>query len=190
VSLSLAAVAAGLSGDVHAALVLDGAGRHGARGPVVPANVTPVPLPPYSPESSPVERVRPYLRERFPSVRVLADCRAVVDACCAARNRLVAEPGRLRSLRDQPWIRRVSSYPGRAGWRKDGPGGGRRPSSRHSGVTMGSPADGFCATQDLQTVLRCHVAAFAATGGAPSELLYDRMSCPPASADPPGMRPG
>jgi hypothetical protein len=33
----------------------------------------------------------------------------------------------------------------------------------------------FCATQDLQTVLRCHIDAFAATGGAPSELLYDRM---------------
>jgi transposase len=33
----------------------------------------------------------------------------------------------------------------------------------------------FCATQDLQTVLRCHIDAFAAMGGAPSELLYDRM---------------
>ena len=33
----------------------------------------------------------------------------------------------------------------------------------------------FCATQDLQTVLRCHIDAFAAMEGAPSELLYDRM---------------
>ncbi len=33
----------------------------------------------------------------------------------------------------------------------------------------------FCANQDLQTVLRCHIDAFAAIGGAPSELLYDRM---------------
>jgi hypothetical protein len=29
--------------------------------------------------------------------------------------------------------------------------------------------------QDLATVLRCHVAAFEALGGAPRELLYDRM---------------
>ena len=29
--------------------------------------------------------------------------------------------------------------------------------------------------QDLPTVLRCHVAAFEALGGAPRELLYDRM---------------
>ncbi|MFQ5974331.1 MAG: IS21 family transposase [Alphaproteobacteria bacterium] len=29
--------------------------------------------------------------------------------------------------------------------------------------------------QDLQTVLRCHVAAFEAIGGVPAEILYDRM---------------
>lgn len=33
----------------------------------------------------------------------------------------------------------------------------------------------FVAHQDLATVLRCHVAAFDALGGAPRELLYDRM---------------
>jgi hypothetical protein len=33
----------------------------------------------------------------------------------------------------------------------------------------------FVAHQDLQTVLRCHVAAFEALGGAPGEILYDRM---------------
>lgn len=33
----------------------------------------------------------------------------------------------------------------------------------------------FCAGQDLQTVLRCHIAAFEAIDGVPSEILYDRM---------------
>ena len=33
----------------------------------------------------------------------------------------------------------------------------------------------FVAHQDLQTVLRCHVAAFEALRGVPSEVLYDRM---------------
>ena len=33
----------------------------------------------------------------------------------------------------------------------------------------------FVAHQDLQTVLRCHVAAFEALGGVPSEVLYERM---------------
>ncbi len=33
----------------------------------------------------------------------------------------------------------------------------------------------FAASQDLQTVLRSHISAFAAMGGAPAEVLYDRM---------------
>jgi transposase len=33
----------------------------------------------------------------------------------------------------------------------------------------------FVAHQDLQTVLRCHAAAFEALGGVPAEVLYDRM---------------
>ena len=33
----------------------------------------------------------------------------------------------------------------------------------------------FVAQQDLATVLRCHVAAFEALGGAPEQILYDRM---------------
>jgi transposase len=33
----------------------------------------------------------------------------------------------------------------------------------------------FALHQDMQTVLRCHMAAFEAIGGVPSEILYDRM---------------
>nr|WP_211109551.1 IS21 family transposase [Azospirillum tabaci] len=33
----------------------------------------------------------------------------------------------------------------------------------------------FVVHQDLQTVLRCHIAAFEALGGVPAEILYDRM---------------
>lgn len=33
----------------------------------------------------------------------------------------------------------------------------------------------FVPQQDMQTVLRCHAAAFQALGGAPAEILYDRM---------------
>ena len=108
-SLFLAELAAGLPEDVHAVLVLDGAGWHVSGDLVVPANLTLVHLPPYSPELNPVERVWPHLRERCLSLRVFADYRAIVDACCTAWNRLVAEPGRLRSPCDQPWIRKVSS---------------------------------------------------------------------------------
>ena len=47
----------------------------------MPDPVTLVPLPPYSPELNPVERVWLYLRERFLSLRILDDYDAIVDAC-------------------------------------------------------------------------------------------------------------
>ena len=62
-----------LEPGVQAVLVLDQAGWHGSRALVVPNNVTPVPLPPYSPELNPVERIWLYLRERFLSHRLLQD---------------------------------------------------------------------------------------------------------------------
>ena len=51
--------------DTHAVLVLDQAGWHGSRGLIVPETVTLVPLPPYSPDLNPVERVWLYLRVRL-----------------------------------------------------------------------------------------------------------------------------
>ena len=103
--LFLAEFGRSLPEDVHAALVLDGAGWHGARGLAVPTNVTLVPLPPYSPELNPVERVWLYLRERWLSHRVLAGgYAAVLDAACAAWNALRAEPECLRSLTAFPWL--------------------------------------------------------------------------------------
>ena len=53
-----------LGPDEQAVMVLDGAGWHGARALVVPPNITLVPLPPYSPQLNPMERVWLYLRER------------------------------------------------------------------------------------------------------------------------------
>src|SRR3954451_17939885 len=104
-NLFLATFAAALAEDVHAALVLDGAGWHGSRGLVVPAKVTLVPLPPYSPELNPVERVWLYLRERFLSLRVFADYRAIVEACCEAWNRLRAAADRSRPPSGPPSVR-------------------------------------------------------------------------------------
>jgi hypothetical protein len=89
----------------HAVLVLDGAGWHVSGDLTVPANLTLVPLPPYSPELNPVERIWEHLRDRWLSHRVLAGgYAAVVDAACAAWNALLAEPGRLRSLTSFPWL--------------------------------------------------------------------------------------
>ena len=83
-------VAAGLD------MILDQAGWHGSNALAAPANITLVPLPPYSPELNPVERVWLYLKERFLSHRLLADYDAVIDAASNACNRLVAEAGLIK----------------------------------------------------------------------------------------------
>lgn len=102
-------VAASRPPEAHVVMVLDGAGWHVSRDLTVPANITLVVLPPYSPELNPVERVWLYLRERFLSLRLLPSTDAIIDACCNAWMRLVAEPGRIKSLSAYPWIEKVAS---------------------------------------------------------------------------------
>ena len=97
-----------LAEDDHAVMVLDQAGWHSSTALLVPANVTLVPLPAYSPELNPVERVWLYLKERFLSQRLLDDYVAIVDAASSAWNRLLAEPGRIKSLCSYPWIPAVN----------------------------------------------------------------------------------
>ena len=90
--------------DEHVVMALDQAGWHGSNDLAVPNNVTLVPLPAYSPELNPVERVWIYLKERFLSHRLLDDYDAIVDAACNVWNRLLAEAGRIKSLCSYPWI--------------------------------------------------------------------------------------
>ena len=94
--------------DEHAVMILDQAGWHGSAALVTPDNITLLPLPAYSPELNPVERVWLYLKERFLSHRLLDDCDAIVTAACNAWNRLVAQAGRITSLCSYPWIPTVN----------------------------------------------------------------------------------
>jgi transposase len=100
----LAQFAQALEPGVHAVLLLDRAGWHTAHRLAVPENATLMPLPAYSPELNPVERVWLYLRERFLSHRVLASYTALLDAACQAWNALAAETGRLASLTSYPYL--------------------------------------------------------------------------------------
>ncbi len=102
-------IAASRPPEVHLVMVLDGAGWHIGGQLRVPANITLVFLPAYSPELNPVERVWLYLRERFLSLRLLPSVEAIIDACCDAWMRLVKEPDRLITLCAYPWIKQVCS---------------------------------------------------------------------------------
>lgn len=99
---------ASLPRDEVAVMYLDQAGWHGSGDLRVPDNVVLEPLPPYSPELNPVERIWLYLKERFLSHRLLDDYDAIVDAACTAWNRLTAEPGRITSLCSYPWIEKLA----------------------------------------------------------------------------------
>ena len=95
-------VSAAAGPGAHVVLVLDGAGWHVAKALKVPANVTLLPLPPYSPKLNPVERVWGYMRDRYLSCRVYKDYDHVFDAAAEAWNRLDAD--RLKSLCATSWL--------------------------------------------------------------------------------------
>jgi transposase len=103
----LDAFAATIPDNEHVALVLDGAGWHGSKRLRVPASITLVPLPPYSPELNPVERVWLYLKQRFLSMRLLNDYHAIVAAASKAWKRLCRQTGSIASLTSYPWIMKV-----------------------------------------------------------------------------------
>lgn len=90
----------------HVVLVLDQAGWHVAKALVVPANVTLLHLPPYSPELNGAERIWGYLRSHYLSNRVYRDYDELFEAIKAAWNSL--EPERLKSLTHTEWVERAA----------------------------------------------------------------------------------
>ena len=71
---------------------MDGAGWHKPGGRLkLPANISTLVLPPYSPELNPQE-IWQYLRQNYLANRVFETYTAVVDACCNAWNALLLQP--------------------------------------------------------------------------------------------------
>lgn len=91
----------------HALLVMDRAGWHCANDLVMPGNITPVFLPPYSPELNAIERLWLYLKQRFLSHRLWADYDAIVDAVCKAWQQVTNETGRIKALCSTNWTQTV-----------------------------------------------------------------------------------
>jgi len=87
-------------------LVLDGAGWHVSKTLNVPRSITLLPLPPYSPELNPMERVWAYLRSHFLSNRVYQDYDDLFDETSNAWNRL--DESTLKSITATKWTRRAS----------------------------------------------------------------------------------
>lgn len=90
------------STDAHIVLVLDNAGWHTSKSLELPEHLTLLPLPPYSPELNPVERVWAYMRSHYLSNRVYRDYDELWNETMRASNRLT--PTLLQSICRVGWI--------------------------------------------------------------------------------------
>ena len=69
----------------------------------MPANLTLLSLPPYSPELNPMENVWDYLRQNKLCARVWDTYDDIVEACRQAWNFLIDDPERIRSIGRRQW---------------------------------------------------------------------------------------
>ena len=106
-NLFLAELSQAVTPGAHGIVLMDRAGWHSADDLVVPANLSPVFLPPYSSELNPIERLWLYLKENRLSYCVFHTTEQIIDTCCDAWNWLLAETGRIRSLCSYPWLEQV-----------------------------------------------------------------------------------
>ena len=101
--LHLDEIAANVATGAHAVLIFDRAGWHTTPQLKMPANVTPIWLPSRSPELNPVENVWQYLRQNWLSNSVFETYEDIIDAACAAWNKLIAKPDVIRSIGMRDW---------------------------------------------------------------------------------------
>src|SRR5260370_26094220 len=100
----LAEISTQVAAGAHAVLMTDGAGWHQQGGGLtVPANISLLPLPPYSPELNPMENVWDYLRGNKLSRRVWDSYEAIVASCKEAWHFLIGDPERINSIARRSW---------------------------------------------------------------------------------------
>ena len=72
----------------------------------MPANISIVPLPAKCPELNAQENVWQFLRENWLSNRIFTGYDNLVDHCCYAWNKLVAQPWTVMSIGLRDWAHR------------------------------------------------------------------------------------
>ncbi len=102
-NLHLEEISTHVASDSHAIMFMDNAAWHASKALQVPENLTPLPLPPYSPELNPAERIWKYLRSHKLSNRTFKDYVEVLDVCVDAWNDFVADPALITSLCHVDW---------------------------------------------------------------------------------------
>jgi len=98
-----------LAADEHAVLIWDGAGFHTSGSLKLPANVSVLQLPAYSPELNPVENLWHYLKSHFWSNRAYEDYDALETAAIAAWRTAVLNAALMQSVCAAPYLNRATS---------------------------------------------------------------------------------
>ena len=98
-----------LAPDVQAVLIWDGAGFHTAKALEVPANVSLVRLPPYSPELNPIENLWHYLRSHYWSNRFYPDWDALMEAAISGMVAVGTDADLIKAVCAAPYLARPES---------------------------------------------------------------------------------
>jgi DDE superfamily endonuclease len=98
-----------LAQDVQAVLIRDGAGFHTDKSLEVPANVSLIRLPPYSPELNPIENLRHYLRSHYWSNRVYPDWGALMEAAATGLVAVGTDADLIKTVCAAPYLDRTGS---------------------------------------------------------------------------------
>jgi transposase len=106
INLFLGQFSEGLPAGVHAVLIWDNAGFHTGGGVVVPANVSLIQLPPYSPELNPVENLWHYLRSHHWSNRAYDGYEGLEDEAIRSVCAIGQDAEKLKSICNTEYVMR------------------------------------------------------------------------------------
>ena len=102
-TLHLVEISRTVAPGARAVLVLDQAGRHLVHKLAVPDDITLVASPPKSPELNSVENVWQFMRSNWLTNRIFRSYDDILDHCCHAWNKLVAQPWTIMSIGLRNW---------------------------------------------------------------------------------------
>jgi len=102
-TLHLEEISFAVAAGAHAVVLMDQAGWHLTPKLKIPGNISIIPIPSKSPELNPQENIWQYMRDNWLSNRVFETYDEIVDHCCNAWNKLVAQPGRITSIGRRDW---------------------------------------------------------------------------------------
>ena len=98
-------IARAVAPGAHAVILMDRAGWHTTCALTIPDNLSPLFLPPKSPDLNPVENIWQYLRQTWLANRVFDTYDAILEAGCQAWNNLIALPHVITSIGTRDWAK-------------------------------------------------------------------------------------